>query len=87
MHRRDSGEEIIIKSRMPIELWYLGVERKVPEFAEEDAEAFLQWEATGQTSRLIVTTKTRKGSETFQIDTSDLELWAVSPETALIYCF
>lgn len=86
-HRRDPGEEIIIKSRIPIELWYLGVERKVPVFAEEDANASLQWEATGQTSRLIVTTKTRKGSETFQIDINDLELWAVSAETALILWF
>lgn len=72
---------------MPVELWYLGVERKVPEFAEEDTGASLHWEATGETRELIVTTKTKKGPETFHIDISELELWAVSPKMALIYGF
>jgi len=85
--QRDPGEEITVECRMPVELWYLGVERKVPEHGVEGTQATLHWEATGKTGELIVTTVTEKGSETVQIDINDLELWAVSPEPALIYRF
>jgi hypothetical protein len=85
--QRDPGEEITVECRMPVELWYLGVQRKVPEVGVEDTKASLQWEATGMGGRLIVTTETKKGSEAFQIDINDLDLWAVSPEMALICRF
>lgn len=85
MPQRSPGEEITIECRMPVELWYLGQQRKVPEIEVEDSKASLQWEATGKIDRLIVTTESGKGSETFQVDIGDLELWAVSPETALSY--
>lgn len=83
--QRDLGEEITVECRMPVELWYLGQQRKMPEIEVEDTKASLQWEATGKIDRLIVTTESGKGSETFRIDIGDLELWAVSPETALSY--
>jgi len=70
---------------MPVELWYLGVERKMPGFEVEDTRTSLQWEAIGEARKLIVTIETNKRSETFQIDIDDLELWAVSPETVLIH--
>lgn len=83
--QRDPGEEITVECRMPVELWYLGQQRKMPEIEVEDTKASLQWEATGRIDRLIVTTESGKRSETFQVDIGDLELWAVSPETALSY--
>ena len=80
--QRDPGEEMIVDRRVAIELWYLGVERKIPEFEVEDTKASLRWETFGKTDKLIVTTETEKGSETFKIDINDLELWAVSPNSA-----
>lgn len=84
MPQRDPEEEITVECRMPVELWYLGEQRKVPEIEVEDTKASLQWEATGEIGKLIVTIETEKGSETIQIDIDDLDFWAVSPETALI---
>ena len=84
MPQRDPGEEITVECRMPIELWYLGEQRKVPEIEVEDTKASLKWEATGEIGELIVTTETEKGSETTHIGIDDLDFWAVSPETALI---
>lgn len=82
--QRDPGEEITVECRIPVELWYLGQQRKMPEMEVEDTKASLQWEATGKLNRLIVITESwKKGSETFRIDIDDLEQWAVSPETAL----
>ena len=69
---------------MPVELWYLGQQRKVPEVGVEGTKASLQWEATGKIEKLVVTTEAEMGSETFQIYIDDLEWWAVSPEAALI---
>jgi hypothetical protein len=72
---------------MPVELWYLGVERKMPEFEVEDTKASLRWDTIEKIDKLIVATETKKRTETFQIDINDLELWAVSPETPFIYSF
>lgn len=72
---------------MPVELWYLGVERKIPEFGVEGTKASLQWEVTGKLDKLVVTTGTEKKSKTFDIDINDLEFWAVSPDMALICDF
>lgn len=84
--QRDPGEEITVECRIPVELWYLGQQRKVPEIEVEGTKASLQWESTGKLDRLIVTTESwKRESETFRIDIDDLELWAVSPETALSY--
>ncbi len=84
--QRDPGEEITVECRIPVELWYLGQQRKVPEIEVEDTKASLQWEATGKLDRLIVTTESgKKGSETFRIEIDDLELWAVSTETVFSY--